>query len=363
MPSNVTLTSMPGRVGIEDPADTVAGLAAADLTANSAVEIDATSLNTLSPGSTRYPNEGAVGDTATDWCLGGVWDNEFHRGFTPGSIAGYDPLVTTTSGITSLDLTRNIWRRNRRHWKVALGHCYDGCALDQEGILYKMYFSAGASVLRWNTRTNQPLTAIPSPPTTLGSSGSWPWGNVHACAWHPNLGTQGSLIYQSNSRDRILRWDKDTEVWSALVNTEVALPSYNPYCHYNANSDIVVCGQGAGGREVRLVDSSGNVTLGDIPPVDVFTSTVPFNTNTLFLPDPHPTSTKSLLIYPDGNIYELETTTGVWTSVTMPTELSANSYEALSDCNGYSIPSLNAILIASHAVGGLSKVHLYRRTV
>lgn len=363
MPSNITLTSMPGRVGIQDPAATVAGLAAVALTANSVVEIDATSLNTLSPGSTRYPNEGGLGDTATDWCLGGVWDNEFHRGFTPGSIAGYDAEVTTTSGITSLDLTRNIWRRNRRHWQVALGHCYDGCALDQEGILYKMYFGAGATVLRWNTRTNQPLPAITAPSTSLGSSGSWPYGNVHACAWHPNLGTQGSLIYQSNSRDRILRWDKATATWSALANPEQAIVSMNPYAHYNPNADVVVCGQGANGFTPKIVDNTGAITSANVPPVDIFTSTVPFNTNTLFLPDPHPTSTKSLLIYPDGNIYELETTTGVWTSVVMPAALSANSYEALTDCNGYSIPSINAILIASHGSSGTSKVHLYRRTV
>lgn len=352
--------TLPLRLGIQKPSLTVAGLAAAPLVSNDVVEIAAASLNTYSPNTTAYPNEGSTNTPATDWCLGGVWAEIFELGFTPGSIAGYDVNVTVTSGITSHDLSNNSWRRDRRHWKKALGHCYDACAIDQEGILYKMYFNAGATVLRWDTRKNIELTAITQPDTGLGSSGTWPWGSVHACAWHPNLGAQGSLIYQSNSRDRILRWDKDTATWSALVNPEEALVSMNPYAHYNPISDVVVCGQGDNGYLPKIIDNTGAVTTANVPPVDIFSSTVPFNTKTLFLPDPN--SSKSLLIYPDGFIYALETTTGVWSSVTMPAALSANTYEALKDCNGYSIPSINAILIASHTSGGLSKVHLYRGT-
>jgi hypothetical protein len=347
---------------MSDPDQSVLALAAAGLTPGNLVTISASTLNTLHPLRGIYPNEGVTGVISVDWSLGAAYDQISKKGYCAGAPAGWSVDNNHTSGICVFDLNNNHWYRILNPWDISIGHAYDGNAIDPDGILYKSYFSTSGDILRFDTTTELILPPITGAPYTMGTAGSWPWETVSAIAFHPNLGASGSLVFQNVSRTRTLRWDKATEVWSVLVSENTPANTNYPYSHYNPIGDVVVTGGVGAGEPLHIVHANGTVTQSANIPVDIFTGVAYANNRAIFLPDPN--SSKSLLFCPnDGNIYELETTTGVWSAgIPMPTAMAADNCRMLADKVALSIPEYNCILIATYYSGGNSTVNLYRHS-
>lgn len=352
-----------GFFGIPDPDLSSLAVLAGTLVAGTPQELSTPSLNAVVDG--LRPNEGAAGDVATDWVLSTVYDSIRKRMTYMGAPAGLQ-TDGSNSIIMQYDLPTNTYKTAFLNpFGLSFGHGYDGNAFSEiNGIAYKTGFSGSGDVQRFNTWTGELLTPISGPSTDLGIAPSTvPWANVHALTFAPNLGTDGSLIHVNKSRGRVNRYDINTSTWSNLVADD-GTPTYTgqPIAHYHKGTDTVVCGFQESTNQLYTINGTTGVITqsAQTNPTDLFPGTFPGNTRQNFVPDPN--SNKSLAFTVDGNIHEFDTVTRTWTSVTMPTLFSDNSFENLADAVAFTVYEYNCIVIVPYGGSGTSKTILYRHT-
>lgn len=358
MTLNYQSPTPPIRAGISDPLLSAVAIAVAGLGVNQTVEVSSPSLNVVNPFNNLRPMEGKAGDESTDWSLGSIYEPIRKRVYHSAAPAGYNFNEHAGSGLTIYDIETNQWRRIQNPFDWALGHGYDAQAIDETGIYYRNPIGYGL-VHRWDTVTELQLPNIPAPADTIsGAGGTWGWTGVGAIGFHPELGAEGSLILQKDTRTA--RWDKATETWSTLIDKYTSAVSEYPYCHYNPTSEILVTGSEGATGVAFLVDGSGAITNSSPNPQTIMDGGAPTNNLSLFLPAPN--STKSLLFCPiDSKIYALDTLTGVWDAgISMPASMTADSHKMLTSKIGATLHEFNCILIVNYGSGGTSQMHLYR---
>lgn len=324
---------------------------------NTAVQFTVGGLNTEVSG--IYPTEGAANDLFIEWCVGSERDPVSQRSAVGGAPAGTlgDSGASTTLQIYD-EAADNMWAL-RNPYSDSVAHCYDGNAVDGQGIHYKSdspQTESSIKIHRYDLRNEVLLSTLNSPaPSFAGSSGEW--NLVVAICWFPTMGPLGSLIVANSKAGTIMAWSKYSQSWT-LLGTNRNIKDAEPTAHYNPTSDRVIVGANDT-QSLTLIDNDGTLSSSNTLPAEIWGGTADptFNNPMGFLAAPN--SNHSLL-FRETQVYPLDTSTGVWqTPVTLPASLiGLGNY--LTKSVKWTFPELNCIVFQVYGAEGTSKQLVYR---
>ena len=301
-------------------------------------------------GEVIYPTESKINDTMLDWAVKGTWDSQRKFARICGTPAGLSTVGDGRyGGILSYDTVNNHVFNIRNPFVSTLsgiGHCFSSTAIDEEAnILYKCVtgFSVPIQVYDLNNDTTSTL-AYP-----VGSGDT----NAEALDFNPNLGNMGGLLFFDQNSDKVHFFNKETQVWDDIAGYPKAL--LNPlsnnhnFCHYHPVTKKTINGSNADTiTEINAVDEFGNLESMDAPPLAIIINSISFVAD--------PNSNLSLCFHANGNVYPLDTSTGVW-GASFPIPFSINNDNA-----PFSITELGVILFINYNFAGTSEIIVYKHT-
>jgi len=325
------------------------GRQAALLSAGQAVEIPCSALNTLD-GTGIYPTEGRANTLITNWTTKMVWDAPSQRAIIYAETAGAIGYGGIWSVLLWFDAKLNTWGHVRNPFGRFCGHGYDSNTYDPvERIHYKAPYNT-PQIERWDCEAWEAMTPLTGPSTSLGPV-TGAFGGVTGLAWHPHLGSQGSLIWCDSSLGRLYRWDRASQVWTQIhANATIRGQTV---AHYNPQSDSVVCGGANIGDPLYFVSATGVVTASSACPQTVLSHA----DGQLFFPDLK--RSKAILLSPaSGHVHELDMASGAWADVGAFPVMLSPTHPVI----GCPIPEYNCYLFMRYGSSGASKAYLYKHT-
>ncbi len=194
------------------------------------------------------------------------WSSNF--GYCPATgrviaCAGRPATSAAAAKLVWYDLAADEWDGLGNPFGVGAGHFYQSqcVSTDRRRFFYLPIF--GSRVIQvWNTQTWAAEAALPQIPNwSLGNS----WGDAICLSWHPNIGTQGSLIAAGGATNyaRIARFDWASQTWTELYGSNSQ--GYAADGHwagvYVPGADACIVGRSSNLTPWQLfkIDAAGNV--------------------------------------------------------------------------------------------------------
>ena len=214
------------------------GIAAAGLAPGQVLTITQATLNTNGAnGTLPFDKTGVAGSlNLLDWANKMVWDVERKRAYVAGGRPYSDPA---SQKLVVFDAKNDLWLSVIDPFAGGTGgHLYDGTAYaSQHDIVLRVPYG-NAVINTWDAVAGTAGASIPAAPT----SGYGGWNAVTTICWHPNLGSQGSLIWGNLTRKRIMRFDWATQTWSEIKLDGVSSADQHWVSCYLPAADVVVMG-------------------------------------------------------------------------------------------------------------------------
>lgn len=243
---------------------------------------------------------GSGGDALLDWASMMEQDTTTKRYYISGGRPYQQP--TPLKMVIFDEVANEI--RARDQWSGGnCGHLYRSTTVIPAHRRVAYFPHGGPVPALMNIDTEVFSSNITNCPANIGGfSNGWNTSNV---VWHPTLGTQGAIIWANNSRNRIAKFDWQTQTWSALGNYDGE--TWAPYfgCHYHpiTGKAIVCASETTANAQGVIIDSAGTLTRTAAAPCATGPGGGSTSQNAQFFP--HPTR--------DASISVCHTTNKFWT--------------------------------------------------
>lgn len=151
------------------------------------------------------------------------WSSNFPYCPTTGRIicsAGRPASVAAGAKLIFYDLEADTWDSISNPFNGPTGHFYQSqCLSVERRRFFYLSVHAARAVDMWDTENWQDAGSLPAIPG--GTLGSGTWSDAICLSWHPNLGSQGSLVAANGITNyaRIARFDWASQTWSALYDS------------------------------------------------------------------------------------------------------------------------------------------------
>jgi hypothetical protein len=240
------------------------------------------------PAAAVAANIGAV--KLLDWASMMDFDPVTRRWYISGGRPYQEPI--TTKMVIVDELANEV--RSLDAWSGGqCGHLYRATTVipEHRRVAYVPHGPTDIALLNIDTETF--AGTIPKPPNTIGGFTNG-WSGYHFLCWFPALGVQGSLVHANSSRDRVVRFDWQSQAWVSVGNFDGLWDNRHIDGHMHPLTGKMILGSTTAAipKPLAILDSTGAMTLTSVSPC-----TVASNSNAQFFP--HPTRRASISVCHD----------------------------------------------------------------
>jgi hypothetical protein len=281
-----------------------------------------------------------------NWSSMWDYDSVTKRWFTSG---GRPYQSTLPTKLVWYDETTNTWGTADQWSGHVCGHLYRSTTVmtSQRKVAYWAHGDNNVIDL-WNIDTNQYAGTLPAPQQPIGGfSNSW-LGHMFLC-WFPTMGAAGSLIHVNSSRDRIVKYDMVTQVWTAVGNFDGLWTNQHIAGHYHPLTDKMIVGSSDfdDQKALAIISPDGSLSLTAVAPC-----TVACNSTSQFIP--HPTRRASIVIDRETKRrWQYEWDTNTWVDLgALPASIDNGNQSAFTTATG--------VMVVQYGAAGTSKMFFWK---
>jgi hypothetical protein len=239
----------------------------------------------------------------------------------------------------------------RDNWSgVEGGHMYRATTVLPEHRRVAYVPLGTPTIELWDIDDEHHAGSIPKPPSNIGGfTNAW-MGATFIC-WFPTMGTQGSLVWANDSRDRICRFDWAEQRWTALGSLDGTWDNLHFGGHFHPVTGKMILGASTFESQspLAIVDANGSIGLTAPAPCSTICGGT---TRGMFFP--HPSRAASIVFcHNTKRIWSYEWAADLWVDRgPVPPEVDS--------VNVIALPTDSGALIARYRSNGGSTTHVWR---